>query len=457
MNRTYDASDFAMASNEKTIRKNFEAHVVKDCKHDQSKTGKDCKNDQLKTLTYLKDQDFSSGVVKKLILQRFNGKKHDAIQYALNNRNYKLFIALLTKVDVHGYFEQHGDLLKLAIEAKNDKDKRLAAVLTAYFKFKIHLDLRKLPERTYKKLYEESWSGDIIKLLYDNTATFFIPRGQDKAKMQAAIYYNQTFTKSKDWYRKEAQAESDSIREGLRDEGFTVPSPIDDWTRQEMLKHLRAHVKEIGKNTSVLVICIMTHGELGVLFDKQSEKMEINEILQTARAELPQHIPLVLLIQSCQGDKEPNQSVNIHVDGGGMEDAAVAGTSATGPVCPPIAPIIVRWPETFVVTATPPGYYAYRDYFFPHMADQLRLSDGTKSFTSLVEGCSHAMRMTSTPSYSAQAPYYQSCLRKTLILPKSTVYDELTKVGKPGKYTCMHFFLVHVIWMCEMDIFTALY
>lgn len=344
---------------------------------------------------------------------------------------YKLVQEGYTKEELWKYAQQGNSLLELVIEYPGNTNNLLADLLAVYDKNNIPLDIQNLPSITRARLYANSWGVEVLNGLYDKSDTYFIPRGQNEAKMHALLCYN-TFEKSS---KKELQArteaiqESKCIKQGFEDAGFTVLPPTVDWTCKELLDGLSKSVESISRTTSVLFISIMTHGDTGILFDKNGERVEINKVQKTVRGQLPRRIPLVFLFQSCQGPMDPK--LVIQSRGEGPIDASLPGPEAQ---CPIVSPISVMDDHTTVITATRPGYWAICNHFLYHMANQLRSSDGVTPFYSLYTRCANAMAQAENPSCSAQIPVLYSIAIKNLVLPKSNVYDGLTKKEKRGSF-----------------------
>ena len=156
----------------------------------------------------------------------------------------------------------------------------------------------------------------------------------------------------------------------------------------------------------------------------------------------------VLLNQSCQGSNDPNQEVNIRlrpVDGKqsagcakddtltdriqkdvhqslGYEETDALGIPAASSI-DETSQIIVKRPNTAVISATPPSFSAFRQLFLFFMAQQFRQADGETTLESMVNSCSRMMSQQSDVLYRAQAPSLQSVMRNNLILPKALMYD----------------------------------
>ena len=206
---------------------------------------------------------------EETILQKIE-KRENGLMYALNRRCYKLFLVLMNKINAQDYLNRH-ELLEQAIESKDDK--KLDTIVLAYERANVNIALPALPKRIKPLLYEGSWSQDVIARLYPHTTSYFIPRGQEKAKMFAFVCYT-TFD------REGARIEANVITKGLQECGFTVRGPLIDWTFDELILYLREHIDEVKDQCSVIFVCLMSHGENGVIKDKDGNKGEINTILK---------------------------------------------------------------------------------------------------------------------------------------------------------------------------------
>ena len=236
-----------------------------------------------KVLEVMEDEEDREVIVlSKLFKYKDKKTKHermvDSIQFALLFNSLKLFYALLQKVDSRGYLNQY-ELLEQAIMSKDEK--QLTIVLRVYKQHEVRISLASLDDKAHQALFHSSWSMDIVELLYPYANQFFIPRGQDKAKMYAFICYN-LFEPGTDQHpkREGAREEAQTVMKGLHDCGFTIRGPLIDWTFEKLIQFLKQHITEIRDTCSVLFISIMTHGDKGVVFDKDGEKGKINDILR---------------------------------------------------------------------------------------------------------------------------------------------------------------------------------
>lgn len=218
---------------------------------------------------------------ESIILQKID-KNEDALQYTLNGKCYRLFLVLIGKIDARRYLNTH-DILQSSIESKDDK--QLDAVLLAYERSEVRITLASLPENTKQMLFEGSWNKDVIERLFPHTTSYFIPRGQAKSKMFALVCYTTSD-------RNGAKEEAGYITKGLKDCGFTIRGPLIDWTFDQLTQYIRQHIDEIKEICSVFFLCLMSHGDNGILYDKDGRGIKINKLLKTLDI-LKSHIPAV--------------------------------------------------------------------------------------------------------------------------------------------------------------------
>lgn len=198
-------------------------------------------------------------------------KRKDSVQFALDGSCTKLFILLLAKIDAKVYLNSN-KLLEKAICEGNET--MVKAVLLAHERNDVEVFLSTFNERTKRRLYDGSWSQAVIQKLYPHTSSFFIPRGQAKAKMMALVYYN-TFEISEN-----SRHEIQKITKGLVDYGFTVQKPLIDWTVERLKKELRCQLKEIEDQASLILICLHTEGVFSKISDTEGHSMETDELLE---------------------------------------------------------------------------------------------------------------------------------------------------------------------------------
>lgn len=294
LHANYNFTSCNMSDVDKHIKEEFQ-RLVTNCTKD---------SDFFKVTSFLDEKELEQKDQQALILEPlsfgrlFWKSKCNTIQHAFENKCLKLFMALMNRISQ----EQAGTLLaenrfvQRALEPKSEKEKQLQAILAVYDEKELSIDIEELSlsEATKHKLQNSSWSDETVKRLYNKTKTFFIPRGQRKSKMHALSYYNTFETSLHHSTRAEAEKESSCMMTALKEEGFTIHQPLIDWTHKTLLEDLSEKMKSIKNECSVLFVCIMSHGDKGVLFDKDGFKVEINKVLNAMEG-FPSHIPVVCL------------------------------------------------------------------------------------------------------------------------------------------------------------------
>ena len=235
-----------------------------------------------------------------VILEKFDFKKEktslsvDGIQFALHFGLYKLLKILLNKVSASNYLEDHNHkLLEQAVLSGDEK--QLKHVIIQIYEYEgVQIVLPSLSDEAFRFLHTESWTQDTIEVLYPYTSSYFIPLGQKKAMMNAFVCYNTFDVETANGQKKRygAKDEADRIIDGFQNCGFTVRGPRIDWTFDELLQHLEGLVDEVKDTSSCILICIMTHGDQGVIYDKDGKVGEINKILNISY-QLKDFLPVV--------------------------------------------------------------------------------------------------------------------------------------------------------------------
>ena len=104
--------------------------------------------------------------------------------------------------------------------------------------------------------------------------------------MNAFVCYNTFDVETANGQKKRygAKDEADRIIDGFQNCGFTMRGPRIDWTSDELLQHLEGLVDEVKDTSSCIFICIMTHGNQGVIYDKDGrDKQNPEYIISTQR------------------------------------------------------------------------------------------------------------------------------------------------------------------------------
>lgn len=130
--------------------------------------------------------------------------------------------------------------------------------------------------------------------------------------------------------------------------GFDV-AILNDGTSKEITSKLKSLSKENHRDNDCLCICILTHGEQGVLWARD-EKYLLESVFNYFKGDQCPSLagkPKLFFIQACQGDKlDPGVTVNASVD---KHDAGVASYRI-----PSFADFLISY-------STVPGFYSWRN------------------------------------------------------------------------------------------------
>lgn len=216
-------------------------------------------------------------------MQRINEKYSNSIMLAVASKNYKLIIVLIKRIGVEGFesFLKEHDLLAQAI--LSGKDKFLESVLVAYSKMPVSLNkyIAMLPENAQKSLKKRSWGTNVLKLMYDHTDTFFIPRGQRKAKMHALVAHEA------DGCNDSGEDAENTMIQALEAVGFKVKhSPQKDLDTEDIISHMRDSIIRLKEQSSILVVCLS-------VYESRSGAPSISDRIQAVAKLLPSHVPKV--------------------------------------------------------------------------------------------------------------------------------------------------------------------
>ena len=125
--------------------------------------------------------------------------------------------------------------------------------------------------------------------------------------MQAILCFND-FHGHKEMQRGCASAEASAIGISLVRAGFNVHGYIKNWSIFDLFKTLRQICVDIQNRSSLVVVCMMTHGKAGVLYswDEQAksttDRCQINDIIGILGEILPHHVPKVSIsVPECNG------------------------------------------------------------------------------------------------------------------------------------------------------------
>ena len=144
-----------------------------------------------------------------------------------------------------------------------------------------------LAKNVYLKTLIETQSLALseIETLYSHSDQYIIPYIQRETERRAMVLYNT-------YQREKSVEEARIMHQGLEKAGFKSSSI--EWTNALQLpKILYEKIHENVQTTSVLFVCIMSHGSAGMILGKDSSWMPISDILTLLGNVLPEYLPLV--------------------------------------------------------------------------------------------------------------------------------------------------------------------
>ena len=99
--------------------------------------------------------------------------------------------------------------------------------------------------------------------------------------------------------RAEAKLEAETIKESLQYAGLSMHSDIKNWTTYKLFQGLREFCNNVRQSASLVVVCLMSHGEAGSLYGWNGEttgltdSCHINDVIYILTEGLPTYIPKV--------------------------------------------------------------------------------------------------------------------------------------------------------------------
>lgn len=114
---------------------------------------------------------------------------------------------------------------------------------------------------------------------------YVIPYNQLKSKRYALIMYNAID-------RNGAHSEADLLAVALRNTGCDVIRM--EWKDVFIFKsNIISVLEEISKDCSLLIVCIMAHGKVGMVTGKNNTQLPISDILHVFQQFVPEPVPMV--------------------------------------------------------------------------------------------------------------------------------------------------------------------
>ena len=131
----------------------------------------------------------------------------------------------------------------------------------------------------------ESLTTEQIQQLSPRSSQYIIPYNQKKSKRYGVILFS-----SED--RHGAVAEADDLEQALLTTGCDVIKM--EWSEAaELHNMIESALNRIFANSSLLIVCLMSHGSRGALADCHGKRIPVNDILHQFSLLLAQETPLV--------------------------------------------------------------------------------------------------------------------------------------------------------------------
>ncbi|KAJ8979554.1 hypothetical protein NQ317_017703 [Molorchus minor] len=193
---------------------------------------------------------------------------------------------------------------------------------------------------------------------------------------------------------------------------------------KENLTHI-AMLEEIKKaamdvtNESSFIVCIMSHGDKGVVYGSNSCKVKVSkiqEIMCKTKNKNLEDKPKILILQSCQGKKCLQLDENSEDE---LEEETHANTTDGGKSIPPTVDMLIFW-------ATIPGYAAIRNkktgsWFIQALCKHMEEFGNKHHFSDI---CTRIMNSMSLRKWINQQDHknvmalsFESTMRKDFYLP----------------------------------------
>ena len=156
----------------------------------------------------------------------------------------------------------------------------------------------------FVKNYPAQATSELLEICWQHPSLdkFCIPRYNyphiPSVLMQGVICFND-FRGHELSERAEAKLEAETMRESLEYAGLIMHSDIQNWTTYQLFQGLRGFCKNVRHSASLVVVCLMSHGEAGSLYGWDGEassltdRCHINDVINILTQGLPAHIPKV--------------------------------------------------------------------------------------------------------------------------------------------------------------------
>lgn len=175
-----------------------------------------------------------------------------------------------------------------------------------------------------------------------------------------------------------------------------------DLDHKEMIQCIKRGIKNINRNDSIFMLCILSHGVRGHVFAADSVKIKVEKIQHLLDSDEAKHLrgmPKVLIIQACQ-----------------VDDKSECALVADG-----ISDYHLKKSDFLVYWASAPEYEAYRhekhgSLFIQLLCKMIKRYAKRADLNDIFTKVTNAVTGLCTKLERAQVPLFESTLRKKLYL-----------------------------------------
>ncbi|XP_026742651.1 caspase-1-like [Trichoplusia ni] len=221
--------------------------------------------------------------------------------------------------------------------------------------------------------HESSQSRRYAKMPVDKNAPYY--NMNHKYRGMAIIFNHEHFDIHSLKSRTGTNVDSDNLAKVLKGLGFRV-TVLTNLKSEEILKYVQQTADMDHSDSDCLLIAVLTHGELGMLYAKDTHSKPENLWYYFTGDKCPTLAgkPKLFFIQACQGDK---------LDGGvTLSRTETDGSPSTSYKIPVHA-------DFLIVFSTVPGYYSWRNttrgsWFMQALCEELRYAGTERDILTLL-------------------------------------------------------------------------
>lgn len=222
--------------------------------------------------------------------------------------------------------------------------------------------------------HDSSSTRPIARMPVDRNAPFY--NMNHKNRGLAIIFNHEHFDIHSLKSRTGTNVDGDNLSKVLKGLGFRV-AVLNNLTAEEVNSYIKQTAQMDHTDNDCLLIAVLSHGELGMLYAKDTHYKPDNLWYYFTADKCPSLAgkPKLFFIQACQGDK---------LDGGvTMSNRTETDGSSSASYRIPIHA------DFLIVFSTVPGYYSWRNttrgsWFMQALCDELRYYSGEKDILTLL-------------------------------------------------------------------------